>query len=187
MHASWDHTVNEHRSTQRDSIAAAAWALARENGPFAVTMTQVAEAAGVSRPTLYKYFTDIESMLVAHHRRHVEAHIGELVAILSESKEPGERLEQLVVRYAEICHRRARNESAEMTQLVHSPFEMAATETQLVELFAQAIVEVGAGRGDLDPTALAAFAVRALAAAADVPPHEVPALARLVVQALTVG
>ena len=185
MHASWDHTVDEHRSAQREAIAAAAWGLAQQRGPFAITMSQVAEAAGVSRPTLYKYFADVESMLTAHHRKHVEAHVAELAAIVDGPGVPGERLERLVLAYAEICHHRARHGGTEMNRLVHSPFELDAAESQLVDLFARAIGEAEKGRSDLTPAALAAFAVRALAAAAEVPRSKVPAVARLVLEALT--
>jgi AcrR family transcriptional regulator len=185
VRALWDHTVDAHRAAQRDAIAAAAWALAQERGPFAITMSQVADAAGVSRPTLYKYFPDVESMLTAHHRKHVEAHVAELAGIVNGPGEPGERLERLVVAYAEICHHRARHGSAEIDRLVHSPFELDAAESQLVDLFARAIRERDTERGELAPPALAAFAVRALAAAADVPRTKVPAVARLVLEALT--
>lgn len=184
MHASWDHAVDEHRSAQREAIGAAAWALARQHGPFAVTMSQVADAAGVSRPTLYKYFPDVEAMLTAHHRRHVESHVAELAEILDGSGTPDERLERLVIAYAEICHHRARHGRAEVDRLVHSPFELDAAESQLVELFARAISETGAAGGDLTPPILATYAVRALASAADVPSTKVLAVARLALEAL---
>ena len=184
MHGSWDHTVDEHRAAQREAIATAAWALAQEYGPFAITMSQVAEAAGVSRPTLYKYFPDVVSMLTAHHRKHVEAHVAELACIVDGPGGPGEPLERLVVAYAEICHHRALHGSAEVDRLVHSPFELDAAESQLVDLFARAIREADSGGGDLTPRARAAFAVRASAAAADVPRTKVPAVARLVLEAL---
>ena len=177
--------MDEHRSAQRDSIAAAAWTLAQEHGPLTVTMSQVAAAARVSRPTLYKYFPDVESMLTAHHRKHIEAHVAELAAIVNGPGDPGERLGRLVLTYAEICHHRARRSGTEMNRLVHSPLELDAAESQLVDLFAQAIGEADGAPGELNPAALAAYAVRALATAADVPASRVPALARLVLQALT--
>ncbi len=185
MHASWDHTVDEHRSAQRDAIAAAAWTLAQEKGPLTVTMSEVAAVAGISRPTLYKYFPDVESMLTAQHRKHVEAHVAELAAIVNGPHDPGERLERLVLAYAEICHHRARRSGTEFNRLVHSPIELDAAKPQLVDLFAQAICEAAEARGELNPAALAAYAVRALATAADVPASRVPALARLVLQGLT--
>jgi AcrR family transcriptional regulator len=184
VHASWDHTVDEHRTAQRGAIAAAAWVLAQEHGPLAITMSQVADAAGVSRPTLYKYFPDVEAMLTAHHRKHVEAHVAELAGIVNGPGSPGERLDRLVRAYADICHHRARQGSAEVDRLVHSAFELDAAESKLVDLFALAIRDAGADRDDLTPPALAAYAVRALAAAADVPRAKVPAVARLVLESL---
>ncbi len=184
MHASWDQTIEEHRNGQRAAIAAAAWALAQEHGPFAITMSQVAEATRVSRPTLYKYFPNVESMLRAHHRKHVEAHVAELETIVSGPGAAGERLERVVVAYAEICRHRGRRGSAEVERLVHSPCELDAAESQLVALFAQVIREAGTGRDDLTPAALAAYAVRALTAAGDVPRSTVPAVARLVLETL---
>ena len=177
--------MDEHRSAQRDAIASAAWKLAQEHGPFTVTMSQVAAAAGVSRPTLYKYFPDVESMLTAHHRKHVEAHVAELGAIVNGPNDPGERLERLVFAYAEICHHRSRSGGEEMNRLLHAPFELDAAESQLLDLFAQAIGEAGSSPNELNPAALAAYAVRALTTAADVPASRVPALARLVLQGLT--
>lgn len=185
MHGSWDRTVDEHRNAQREEIANTAWSLAQQHGPFAITMSQVAVAAGVSRPTLYKYFPDVESMLVAHHRSHVAAHVAELVEIVAGPGVPHERLARLVRAYASICHQRARHGSSEVDRLVHSPFELDAAESQLVELFARAIREAHTGRDDLAPTVLAAYCVRALATAADVPATEVPAVAELVLDTLT--
>lgn len=177
--------MDEHRSAQRDAIAAAAWTLAQEHGALTVTMSQVAAAARVSRPTLYKYFPDVDSMLTAHHRKHVEAHVAELAAIVNGPEEPGERLARLVLAYAQICHHRARRSGTEMSRLVHSPLELDAAESQLVDLFAQAIGEADGAGGELNPAALAAYAVRALATAADVPAGRVPAVARLVLQTLS--
>jgi hypothetical protein len=124
-------------------------------------------------------------MLSAHHRKHVEAHVAELSAL---AKGPGtatERLEQLVLTYAEICHQRARHRGTDLSRLLHSPAELGASESQLVDLFARAIGEARTARGDLSAGALAAYAVRSLAAAAEVPDIEVPALGRLVLETLT--
>ena len=68
--------------------------------------------------------------------------------------------------------------------LVHSPSEGNAAESRLVDLFARAIREVDADRDDVNPATLAAFAVRALGTAAEVPASEVAPVARLVLHAL---
>jgi AcrR family transcriptional regulator len=181
----WDHTVDGHRTAQREAIAAAAWASAQRHGPFSLSMSQVAAAAGVSRPTLYKYFPDVQSMLIAHHGKHVEMHVAELEAVMSGPGLPAERLQRLVGAYAEICHHRAQHGDAELDRLVHSPSELDAPESQLIDLFTRAIREAGQGEHDLSPAALAAYAVRASSAAAQVTRGKVPALARLVFESLT--
>lgn len=56
-----DRRAERHVAT-RDEIVAAAWQLAREEGPTAFTLRQVAEAVGMRAPSLYSYFeskTDI--------------------------------------------------------------------------------------------------------------------------------
>lgn len=184
MQGSWDHTVEGHRRAQREAMAATAWTLAQENGPFAVTMSQVAQTAGVSRPTLYKYFPDVEAMLIAHHRRHVEGHVSELRAILDGPGSSREQLDHLVRAYAEICHHRARQGDADLDRIVHSAIELDAAESALVDLFAQAIRAACADQEGLPASVLAAYCVRALAAAGDVPGSEVAVVAQLVANTL---
>lgn len=184
MQGSWDHTMEGHRRAQREAIAATAWTLARENGPFAVTMSQVAQTAGVSRPTLYKYFPDVEAMLIAHHRRHVEGHVSELRAILDGPGNSREQLDHLVRAYAEICHHRARHGDIDLDRIVHSAIELGTAESALVDLFAQAIRAARADQEGLPASVLAAYCVRSLAAAGDVPSTEVSALAQLVANTL---
>ena len=60
---------------------------------------------------------------------------------------PDLRLERLVLAYVDICHHRARSSNAELSRLVHSPFELEAAEKQVVDLFARAIDEGRTARG----------------------------------------
>ena len=50
-------------------------ALVREHGLASVTMSQIAAAAGIGRATLYKYFPDVEAILVAWHDRLITRHL----------------------------------------------------------------------------------------------------------------
>src|SRR3954447_15586969 len=61
----WEQTVVEHRRAVGDAILDAASALAEQQGPRAMTMSQVAERAGIGRATLYKYFPDVDAILLA--------------------------------------------------------------------------------------------------------------------------
>ena len=54
-----------HSSTSREVILAAARRTIAERGPGKLTMSAVAAAAGVSRPTLYRWFPTKEELLAA--------------------------------------------------------------------------------------------------------------------------
>lgn len=60
----WAEATRGHRDRQRESIAVAALELLSRHGGAGVSMAAVAEAAGVSRQTLYRYHRDLESVLV---------------------------------------------------------------------------------------------------------------------------
>jgi len=61
---SWEHTRLDHRSRQAASIATAALSLLTQHGAPALTMAAIADKADVSRQTLYRYFKDIDAVLV---------------------------------------------------------------------------------------------------------------------------
>jgi len=138
----------------------AAWRLAEERGPFAVTMSQVAQAAGIGRGTLYKYFVDVESILIAMHAEHVERHLSELERLRSAPGSPESRLVGVVGAYAMICFHRARHGTTDMSALVHRGPEVAEIERRLHRLFTEVIDEarsVGSARGDVSSGDLAAY------------------------------
>lgn len=74
----WSDTIEAHRRTVRDATIDATAALVAEHGLRAVTMSQVAEATGIGRATLYKYFPDVEAILSAWHEREISAHLEQL-------------------------------------------------------------------------------------------------------------
>ena len=57
------------------------WQLVIDHGLLAVTMSRIAEKTGIGRATLYKYFPDVESILVAPHNDHVAHHLAQLAAL----------------------------------------------------------------------------------------------------------
>ena len=73
--------------------------------------------AGRSRATLYKYFTDVDSILVVAHRRHVQAHLALLHGALERHGDPREAL----ATYAEIQEHRAGHDMADLADIVHAP------------------------------------------------------------------
>lgn len=184
----WEESIDGHRRSVRDAITQAAWRLAEEHGPLSLTMSQVAGAAGIGRATLYKYFPDVESILVAHHARHVEDHLRALEDLRVRPQPPGARLFAVVEEYASICFHRGRQSSVDIGSLVHRGPEVAEGERRLHRLFADLIAEAAAEglvRTDLGPEELAAYCRRALeAASALTDPDGVGRLTRVVLDGL---
>src|SRR4029079_128644 len=54
--------------------------LVAEHGLVSLTMSQIAEQAGIGRATLYKYFPDAQAVLTAWHERQITAHLDQLTA-----------------------------------------------------------------------------------------------------------
>ena len=77
----WTETIEAHRREVRDAILGATSRLVSEHGLLSVTMSQIAEDAGIGRATLYKYFSDVEAILLAWHERQVTGGT-ELAALL---------------------------------------------------------------------------------------------------------
>jgi AcrR family transcriptional regulator len=164
----WTETIEEHRQAVRESILETTWAQVTEHGPMSVTMTQIAEKVGIGRATLYKYFPDVQSILAAHHERHVADHLQELTELHEGPGDPGERLAAVLEHYALICHHRERHGTAELAALLHRGEHVTHAQQRLLGLFRDLLTEAAAAgqiRDDLPPDELANYCVHALAAA----------------------
>jgi AcrR family transcriptional regulator len=184
----WSETIDEHRRTVRDAIVDTTWALVTEHGPLAVTMSQIAERAGIGRATLYKYFPDVEAVLVAGHERHVAAHLEQLRALRDRGGDPAEQLESVLTAYAFISYHRSRHGTAEVAALVHRGEHVAGAHEALTELFREllaAAAHAGRVRDDVAPAELAAYCLHALGAAGSLPSEA--AVRRLVTVTLAGG
>lgn len=61
---SWRQARDDHRARQAEAIAATALSLITAHGAPALTMAAIAAAAGISRQTLYRYYRDVDAVLV---------------------------------------------------------------------------------------------------------------------------
>ena len=84
----WSKTIESHRREVRDALLDTAAALVARRGLRSVTMSEIAEQAGIGRATLYKYFPDVEAILSAWHQRQVSAHIEQLRALREQPGDP---------------------------------------------------------------------------------------------------
>jgi AcrR family transcriptional regulator len=167
----WNETITAHRAAVREAILDAAWRLVGEQGLGAVTMSQIAERAGIGRATLYKYFPDVEAVLLAWHERQIGAHLAQLTALRGQHGDPAAQLRAVLTGYAFLSRNRGAH-SADLAALLHRNAELDAARRRLLGLVADLLAQAaaaGAVRVDTAPGQLAAYAVHALAAAADLP------------------
>jgi AcrR family transcriptional regulator len=163
----WDDTIAAHRQAVREAVLDTTWRLVSEHGALSVTMSQIAEEAGIGRATLYKYFADVEEILHAWHERHVAAHLAELQALSDQPGSARDRLRAVMHGYAEIVHHQGEH-SRDLTALLHRDLHVSQAREHLATLFtdllAQAL-EAGEVRSDVPARELATFCLHALEAA----------------------
>ncbi|MFC5799787.1 TetR/AcrR family transcriptional regulator [Streptomyces formicae] len=168
----WNETIEAHRHSVREAILESTWTLVTERGLMSVTMTQIAEKAGIGRATLYKYFPDVESILAAHHERHVASHLEHLATLRDQPGDAVERLEAVLEHYALICYHRERHGTEELSALLHRGELVVQAQRQLIDLFRDLLTEVAATgelRDDVAPGELASYCLHALTAAGSLP------------------
>jgi AcrR family transcriptional regulator len=168
----WNETIEAHRHAVREAILEATWSLVTERGPMSVTMSQIAEKTGIGRATLYKYFPDVESILIAFHERHVTGHLEQLAELRNQPGDAGERLESVLEAYALISYHRGRHGTKELSALLHRGDTVARAQQQLIDLFRDLLtdaVNTGHIRDDVAPDELARYCLHALTAAGDLP------------------
>ncbi|WP_217914742.1 TetR/AcrR family transcriptional regulator [Miltoncostaea marina] len=164
----WSDSIAAHRLEVVEAVLDATGRLVAEQGPLSVTMSQIAEAAGIARATLYKYFPSLEAVLTAWHRRQVGAHLDELEAVRARHGSGGEALEALLATYGRIV----RENPPGRVPVLHADEHVARARAHLLELVTGAVddgVRGGLLRDDVPARELAAFCVHAMAGAAELP------------------
>ena len=78
MAKSWNEALATHRHAVRDAIKDTTWSLVHEHGATGLSMSQIAERVGISRATLYRYFSDVDSILVEWHADKIHSHVTQL-------------------------------------------------------------------------------------------------------------
>lgn len=163
----WTDTVDEHRRAVREAAIDATARLVAEHGLASVTMSQIAAETGIGRATLYKYFPDIDAILIAWHDRQVSTHLDQLAHITSQPGSPGQRLEAALRAYGQIV--RGRPHGTDLTALLHRREHVAQAHDRLTRLIGELLTQAarsGDVRDDIPPAELAAYCLHALGAAA---------------------
>ncbi|MPZ65987.1 MAG: TetR family transcriptional regulator [Pseudonocardiaceae bacterium] len=167
----WSETIEAHRHAVREAILDTTAALVAEHGLTSVTMSQIAEKAGIGRATLYKYFPDAEAILFAWHQRHVAGHLDHLAELRDQAGDAGKRLEAVLQAYALISYHREHH-GTELAALLHRGEHVAQAQQQLIDVFRDLLTDVAATgdlRDDVGPDELASYCLHALTAASSLP------------------
>ena len=177
----WTETIEEHRRAVRDATLDTTAALVAERGLRSVTMSQIAEETGIGRATLYKYFPDVEAILLAWHERQIAGHLDYLAEVRDQAGDAGERLEAVLEAYALISHESHGHHNTELAAFLHRNEQVARAQQQLRHMIRDLLIEAaktGDLRDDVAPDELATYCLHALTAASRLPSK--PAVRRLV-------
>jgi AcrR family transcriptional regulator len=170
----WNDTIQTHRAAVRDAILDTTAALVSEHGLLSVTMSQIAETTGIGRATLYKYFPDVEAILVAWHERQISAHLAQLAELRDQPGDPRQRLQAVLEAYALISHDRFSHQhpGPELAALLHRGAHLTRAQQQVHDLITDLLIEAAATghvRTDVAPDELASYCLHALGAAGGLP------------------
>ena len=163
----WAETIETHRREVRDAILATTAALAAEHGLLSVTMSQIAEVTGIGRATLYKYFPDVDTILITWHERQIAGHLDHLATVRDRASDPGERLETALRAYA-VMTRESGHHDNDLAAFLHRGDQVAQAQQQLHEMMRDLLAEAsdaGVVRDDVVPDELAAYCLYAVTAA----------------------
>jgi AcrR family transcriptional regulator len=161
---SWTETMTGHRRAVRDAVLDATAALVAEHG-LALTMSQIAERAGIGRATLYRHFADVDAVLTAWHERQIAEHLQQLADVRDRAGAPADRLAAVLAAYAGLSrHRHGGEAAARLHHSEHVTGARARLRAFLAGLIAEA-ARAGQVRADVPADELADFSLAALSAA----------------------
>ncbi|GGU87344.1 TetR family transcriptional regulator [Streptomyces albospinus] len=177
----WNDSIETHRRAVREATIDATAELIAEHGLLSVTMSQIAERAGIGRATLYKYFPDLKSVLDAWHERQITTHLDQLAQARDHASHPDQRLRTVLQTYARITRHPRGHHDSELAALMHRGEHVTRAQQHLhamIRDLAAEAAQAGEIRDDIAPDELAIYCLHALTAASSLPDE--PAVDRLV-------
>jgi AcrR family transcriptional regulator len=164
----WTDTIDAHRRAVRDTTLDTTAALVAEHGLRSVTMSQIAEKTGIGRATLYKYFPDVEAILVAWHERHISRHLEHLADVRDQAADARDRLEAVLGAYALIARESRDHQNTGLVAFLHRDEQVGHARQRVHDMIRELLSEAAAAgevRDDVAPDELATYCLSALAAA----------------------
>ncbi|MFE9748304.1 TetR/AcrR family transcriptional regulator [Saccharothrix saharensis] len=163
----WNDTIDAHRRAVREATLDATAALVTERGLMSLTMSHIAERAGIGRATLYKHFSDVEAILVAWHDRQVTRHLDHLERVGSRASSAGGKLRAVLEAYATLSRERGHH-SPGVAAFLHRREHVAEAHRHLRGFLRDLLTqgaEAGELRDDVPAEELADYCLHALDAA----------------------
>lgn len=163
----WQETIDAHRDEVRDAIVHAVAALAADGGLRAVTMSKIAERAGIGRATLYRYFPDVDAVLMAWHETQIRTHVAQLAAI-AERADRADRLAAVLEAFAFLSQHSHGHHDADIEAFLHRDPRIDRARGEVTALVAQLVADAarhGLVRDDVAADELARYCLHALGAA----------------------
>jgi AcrR family transcriptional regulator len=164
----WNETIEAHRREVQDAIVGTTATLVAEHGLLSVTMSQIAEETGIGRATLYKYFPDVEAILLAWHEGQISRHIEQLAQVRDRAGDARERLDAVLEAFALISQEARRHHDSALTEFLHRDDQVVSAEHRVRALVHDLLAE-GAANGDVRDDVpldeLASYCLHALGAA----------------------
>jgi AcrR family transcriptional regulator len=182
----WNDTIEAHRHAVREATLDTTAALVAEHGLGSVTMSRIAEETGIGRATLYKYFPDVEAILLAWHERQIGRHLEHLADVADHASDTADRLQDVLTAYALIQHEHREHRVGDLAAFLHRGEHVARAQQHLLDFIRDLITEAarnGGIRQDVAPDELASYCLHAITAAGSLPSEA--AVHRLVQVALT--
>lgn len=180
----WHGTLSAHRAKTSDSIIGAAVGIVAREGIAGLSMSALADAAGVSRQTLYKYFADVDAVL-AGMAAAGSAGMAHLSDRIDAESDPREGLHVFVAAILEAATAGHPSPLALAAAVPASSREAMRGHEQEAEAIVIGLLrrgrDTGALRADLDPELDGRIIYRAAFSASDLalePGADVPSLAR---------
>jgi AcrR family transcriptional regulator len=165
----WTDTIEEHRQQVRTAILTTTAKLIDEQGLLSVTMSAIAERTGIGRATLYKYFPDVEAILLAWHQQQIGGHLEDLTHLAHEPGSPSDHLTAVLEAYAQMAHQTHGRHDSDLAAFLHRGHHLAHGQRALHQLVRDLLDEAaraGQVRTDIPPDELATYCLHALNAAA---------------------
>ncbi|CAM5684378.1 putative HTH-type transcriptional regulator [Streptomyces afghaniensis 772] len=168
----WNETIDAHRAAVRKAVLETTAAMVAEHGLTSVTMSRIAKDSGIGRATLYKYFPDVESILLAWHEQQVSHHLDHLAEVRDGTEGAAARLEAVLREFALISRASRQHHDGDAAAFLHRDRRVSQAQQRLHGMVEDLLADgarSGDVRDDIAPGELASYCLHALTAAGDLP------------------